>query len=270
MMQPMIAAMEKNLHRFLHAQTVGAGKTENPETGMQRLITGIPNINRIICGHETQNSLSSESVSRELDFFQARKERLQWVVRKSGGSSPVETLLAGCGLSCLVEMPAQWLDLGKAALDDDSLISLDSRLCRCESPEDMETWLRVAACAYPFGGSNSPQAIKMLRGMHSFPGFDFYLLKTGEKPCGTSMVLQTEDTGGIYWVSISPEYRNQGLGRAIIVMSMKAAKANGARAIYLQASQEAYSLYSKLGFSDICTIALYESKNSSTPKDAGF
>ena len=59
---------------------------------------------------------------------------------------------------------------------------------------------------------------------------------------------ETQDSGRLYQLAISQEYRGQGFGRKMVVALEKELIKRGVREVHLQANDEAINFYRSLGF----------------------
>jgi ribosomal protein S18 acetylase RimI-like enzyme len=65
------------------------------------------------------------------------------------------------------------------------------------------------------------------------------------------------DVAGVYLVATVPDARGQGLGTALTLHVLQAARAGGHRLAVLQATRAGQDLYRRLGFTEHCTIGVY-------------
>lgn len=74
---------------------------------------------------------------------------------------------------------------------------------------------------------------------------------------GLSDLLCASYTAGIYHVTTLPEYRGRGLGRALTLVAMQAARALDYETVALFATADGYPLYRKLGIETVVTADFY-------------
>lgn len=77
---------------------------------------------------------------------------------------------------------------------------------------------------------------------------EFYVGYVNKKPVVRGLSCYFAQVAGLYWLSTAPNERKQGYGTAMQHYRLKRAKELGYHMAVLQASQEGYSLYKKLGY----------------------
>ncbi len=84
-----------------------------------------------------------------------------------------------------------------------------------------------------------------------------YIAYLDGQPASTAMVIMTELVAGIYWVSTTPQARNQGLGTICTSLASNAGLKRGARVASLQASPMGESVYRRIGYRSVERIKCY-------------
>jgi len=80
----------------------------------------------------------------------------------------------------------------------------------------------------------------------------------GGTPAATATLFLDGVTAGIYFVMTAPEYRRQGLGAAVTLAALHAARDLGYHVGVLGSSSAGLSVYQRIGFSTYSTMRLYE------------
>ena len=78
-----------------------------------------------------------------------------------------------------------------------------------------------------------------------------------DKPVATSMVVMGPRVAGILNVTTVPEARRKGIGTFITSFPLQFAKNRGYKIGVLTSSEEAYQMYEKMGFQEMCKIKRY-------------
>lgn len=87
--------------------------------------------------------------------------------------------------------------------------------------------------------------------------FHTYLALLNGEPVGTSQLFVSGGVAGIYNVSCIPEARGQGIGSAIVLAPLLAARELGYHVGILQASSMGHRVYQRLGFQDFGKLSVY-------------
>jgi GNAT superfamily N-acetyltransferase len=75
-----------------------------------------------------------------------------------------------------------------------------------------------------------------------------YLARLNARPVATAQIFLGRETAGLYCVSVLPELRRKGIGRAVVSAALRDAKALGHRWSVLGPTSESVHLYEQLGF----------------------
>jgi ribosomal protein S18 acetylase RimI-like enzyme len=88
-------------------------------------------------------------------------------------------------------------------------------------------------------------------------GIEYYVGYLGVKPISTCSVFFSEDIAGIFDIIALPESRGKGIGSAMTIAAINAAKNRGYNTCVLTATNDAKYLYEKLGFIAVKQMAVY-------------
>lgn len=87
-----------------------------------------------------------------------------------------------------------------------------------------------------------------------------FLAEIGDIPVGTSMLATHDNIAGLYWDSVHPDYRKQGIGSAMIYKRMEFARELSHSKIIVQAETPSINLYQKLGFTPLGSLPVFVSQ----------
>lgn len=125
---------------------------------------------------------------------------------------------------------------------------MDSIVCRrVRTIEEFRTWIDIVNIALHGWKMIDAEHYEVWLGKKNFR---FYLCEIGGKPVSTVATLQTRDTASLEFVSTLQEYRRRKAAISICSQALKELFASGVRAVTLSGSEEAVTLYRKLGFHD--------------------
>jgi ribosomal protein S18 acetylase RimI-like enzyme len=80
------------------------------------------------------------------------------------------------------------------------------------------------------------------------------------RPVGTAGLMVTERVAGVYNVATIPDARRLGVGAAMTAVALREGRARGFEVAVLGASTKGYGVYRRMGFAEVCRVALYDWK----------
>jgi ribosomal protein S18 acetylase RimI-like enzyme len=75
-----------------------------------------------------------------------------------------------------------------------------------------------------------------------------YLAEVDGVAVGTALALRADDCVGVFNISVAPEYRRRGYGKALTAAAVRAEQGRGARTAFLHSSEIGFRVYESLGF----------------------
>lgn len=131
---------------------------------------------------------------------------------------------------------------------------------RCESPsvpelhvgtvrdeEGLAHFQRLAFESFGYPVEIAP--IALTQDLIALPHATAFVGYVNGEPACCSMILQTGEVTGIYWVGTLASHRKLGLGAAITAHAVNAGLARGSKKVCLQASNMGFPVYQRIGFS---------------------
>lgn len=93
-----------------------------------------------------------------------------------------------------------------------------------------------------------PGELAVTTSLLHLPNTELFAANVGNEVAAVSMLYQTGDVAGIYWVGTKKAYQGKGLGGAVTRAALHAGQRKGCSVATLQASDAGEMLYRKLGF----------------------
>jgi ribosomal protein S18 acetylase RimI-like enzyme len=192
-----------------------------------------------------------------LDTFLSRNLPFFWADWPPGGAPGLADYLGATGLPFLrVTMPAmaRRLDDLPANAPPDGV-----EIVRVQSAQEQADWLDVH-----MAGFEEPEAARAdfgqyLAGSLAEPqsSLEHFVARWQGEPCAIATLLRAQHAAGIYHVTTLPAYRGRGLGRALTLAAMQAARRAGYASALLFATPSGFPLYQRLGFETVVTAELF-------------
>lgn len=215
------------------------------------LVTDIPDhfMNVVVCSQLPQVDIEDIFEEAMAHFRELNVSRLSWLIEENVHAEDVKNHLLSHGLilrdSFAVEMAA---DL--RALPDDSLLPDGLSILPVENRDTLQQWIRVASSGFGVAEKNENAWCDIFDNVVFAPPFQTYLAFLNHKPVATAQLFAFAGVAGVYNITCLPEARGRGIGTALTVAPLLAARKMGYRVGILQASELGLNVYRKLGFQE--------------------
>jgi hypothetical protein len=118
-----------------------------------------------------------------------------------------------------------------------------------ETAAGSEEWADVMGDAFRL----PPESVGFMREAHAWPhmhkaGLLYLLLRIGRQAVATGLLRSAAGVAGIYGITVRREFQRRGLGTLATLMTVQEGARRGASIAILQATQEGFPVYEKLGF----------------------
>jgi GNAT superfamily N-acetyltransferase len=130
---------------------------------------------------------------------------------------------------------------------------------RVGNGDALREWAQVAA-----GTFGEPKSVRQARiaahealGLGADLPLQRFVARLAGEPVATSMLYLGAGVAGIYDVATVPAARRQGIGAAVTLAALHAARAAGYRVGVLESSSMGLHVYERLGFRSLCVFSLY-------------
>jgi len=195
-------------------------------------------------------------VQAVLDYGRARGRAISWTINPTTQPADLSEYLQAQGMQGFSGIPNMVVDLDALPLP---ALPADVTITRVDDVADVPRWVEAFVTAYELGaeeGKIFESALSNLKPKHQGMVRLYWAMRNGE-PMATAVVVLAEGVAGIYGVATMPAARRQGIGTLITLVALQAARTQGYRIAGLQASQEAYDMYRRLGFVDLFYSGAY-------------
>jgi ribosomal protein S18 acetylase RimI-like enzyme len=123
---------------------------------------------------------------------------------------------------------------------------------------DLEAWLTVRNANHPLD-ERTRDAWRATRTSGAGGPIRQFVARDGDRPIGsvTLFVDEATDTAGLYHVDVVPESRGRGIGTAVTLAALSAARAAGVNRAVLTATEPGARLYRGLGFEVVGEVTVF-------------
>ncbi|MER5866807.1 GNAT family N-acetyltransferase [Kitasatospora sp. NPDC002040] len=153
------------------------------------------------------------------------------------------------GMAVMVREPDAPLTAGAGSWSGARVRSLGDRGVEVHEVRDVSELVlleRVVVDGFPVTADQTRQQGALLpAGLLAEPGYRAWLGRVDGEPAAACMTYDNVETVGVYWVAVLPEYRSNGLGRAVVTAALAA---QPGRVTTLVATLLGEPLYRRLGF----------------------
>jgi GNAT superfamily N-acetyltransferase len=246
------AAIKGNLYAFFQNLRLSPLAVVHETAGAFRWHTAVahPWFNGILCTLPPGEQ-SAELADETIAFFQSRAVgSFTWWLAPHLDAEPWRAQLSPLGFRYDDQTPGMAIDL--AALPPLDAGELTMQIL--EEPHELAAWTTTFARGYGIPKTMGPPLLSLLGSLGTSLPFRHYLGLRGGQPVATATLFCGAGVAGIYNVATLPEARGRGIGAAITLAPLYAAREMGYRAGILQSSDMGYSVYERLGFQRRCQI----------------
>lgn len=197
----------------------------------------------------TERMNSAELIHAADQFFQMHQVPYGWFIIPA----TAEHDLTQHGFTLCEEAPAMYFDLQNSLPESNAeFITIE------EANDDLKKWIQPIKDGFEVPEEDDAyrqlNAAILQRGVKKLRHFIAYF--QNELAAAGTLFL-SDDAVMIHNVATKKIYKNRGLGTAITLHMMNIAKELGYQHCYLDASESAFSLYKKIGFSVYATTLIY-------------
>jgi ribosomal protein S18 acetylase RimI-like enzyme len=148
------------------------------------------------------------------------------------------------------------LDFSKLNSNSEKPSGLDIQIVADE--KNLRDWAGVVATAlFESPESGAASFFELMKTVLHCDKVTFFVGYFEERPVASSTLFVSNGIAGIYHVATMPAFRKKGVGRSLTLTPLLQAREAGARFAVLQATPLGRGVYSRLGFTEYCTLGRY-------------
>jgi len=222
------------------------------------LITNMPDhfMNLVICTELPSEGIH-ELIESALTHFRSRNiQKLSWLTREAVPVTEIKRHLEAHGL-IFDESFAAEMAVDLMTVKESLSIPHGLRIISVHDSAILKKWIHVASIGFSVPPEAEDTWFEFFAEAACTPPFRTYLALLNGEPVATSQLFTSAGVAGIYNVACLPTARGQGIGAAITLAPLLAAREMGYRVGILQASSMGYKVYQRLGFQDFGKLSVY-------------
>jgi GNAT superfamily N-acetyltransferase len=257
-LSPTIAAVDANTLAAFARWGRLLGAQVHADADVTWFATGLPfQAANVVISARLGEAGADERIDDILRAYRAGGAPMAWLVGPSSRPASLVPLLEEHGLTLDDESPGMAIDLRAGALDAPA--PGDVRIREVLDGEDLVRWIGAMVA-----GSRLPETIhELLLGLYARLGYGrqddvrYYLASRDGRAVATALLFLGGGAAGVYCVATVPEARRQGIGAAMTLAALRAARELGYGIGVLQSSAMGHDVYRRLGFQECCRYRLY-------------
>lgn len=210
---------------------------------------------------------AGEIIDETLAYFRSRQvKRFSWWAETDTPRTDLDKLLTTRGLTFDEGGMGMAADLMTLPADLPRPVGLTIR--PVEDKATLQQWVQVMRIGFGIPEHGARGLCDLFADLARARPLQSYLAVLNGEPVGTSQLFLSAGVAGIYQVTCLPEARQQGVGTAITLAALLEARRRGYRISILQASDQGYSVYRRLGFQACGRLNQYLWEGETKPAEA--
>lgn len=232
------------------------------------LLTGIPDsFLNVVFRTQLPTDGASELIDETLAHFRSRNvRRFSWWADTDTPRTDLVTHLVTHGLTLDNSRTGMAADL--MALPEDLSRSAGLTIIPVEDQVTLQQWIHVNRIGFGIPEHGESRLFDLFADLAFEMPMRSHLAILNGQPVGTSQLFLSAGVAGIYNVTCLPEARRQGVGAAITLAALLEARRVGYRISILQASDQGYNVYRRLGFQTYGKLNVYLWESETNLPDA--
>lgn len=228
------------------------GHLARKEKDMLVFATGVPaDVLNGVLGPRMDRQTMDHRITDVMAHF--RKERLPmtWFLGPSSGPEDLESALVDHGLVPGTPIPGMAIDLGTLS---PGALPQGVRVDEVADSATLKVCSRTAASGFQLPLEAADGYIRFVESYGYGPSHRWFLGSLDDVAASVALVVMHERVAAVYCVATLPGMRGRGLGKAVTLTALLAAKEAGYEVAVLEASDMGLPVYTKLGFRELCKL----------------
>ena len=254
-----IEGIEENFAAYLLFCSRGSNAQIDISAERVSILTGIPEASlNVVMRTQLRGSELKEQIHASLAPFREQRLPMLWWVFPRSRPHNLSVHLEAADLYLRDDEPGMAVDLYTLPAPVDRM--RDLTITEVEDAESLQDWIQASAVS--FGADIvdiDPNYIRFEHSLHWGKHLPYrrFLARLHGVPVATSALFLGAGVAGLYSVGTVSAARRQGIASALSLVALQAARAGGYRIGVLEASQDGYHVYHKLGFREYCRVYSY-------------
>jgi GNAT superfamily N-acetyltransferase len=253
-----VEAVERNWRASVGAFGLAPSTTIRDDDELFWYVTGLPDatFNSIMYANLAPSRIDA-AVDELHTLRRTHAVPMGWLVGPTSRPLDLPARLRVRGLQHRADLTPMTLPLAVMEADVEPVPGLTIE--RVSDAGLLEEWIAAEGQGFESEGALGIGLAALRRAMgvgHGLP-LHHFLGRLEGKPVGTATLVLAGGIAGIFDVSTVPEARGRGIGTAMTVAAIEAARANAYEIAFLQPSAMGRRLYERLGFRECCVCGVY-------------
>jgi GNAT superfamily N-acetyltransferase len=204
-----------------------------------------------------QNNDIDAKIRVNLAYFKARNAPMLWTVSPSTKPPDLAQHLVSQGFRLVQELVGMAVDLDQ--LSEDIVLPHSTVVQEVKDLHSLRQFVDLVAWKWhlPPAGNELMFSFQQQLGVGVDKSRRRWLAYQNNEPVAKAFLTMGAGVAGIYGVSTIPAVRRQGIGRAITLTALLAARQLGYRIGVLHSTQIGEGVYRSLGFQEYCRLYIY-------------
>lgn len=250
------AIIEANINAYLLSFALLPGATLHDDASSTWVDSGVASstLNSIVRAHFAPDTLDAP-IESALAHFKQRNQPVTWHIGPTTQPPDLAQALLTHGMTHSEDEPGMAVEL--AHIQD--IVPPPSGLAIREVRDErgLRDWISVWLFPAPDEVRQLHFAALLSRGLGDDLPWRYYVGYLDGKPVATSELFVAEGVAAVHYVVTLRELRRRGIGAAMTLHVLRAARDLGYRVAVLTASPDGHCTYQRLGFQDYCWFHRY-------------